>query len=349
MPPRRKPKPRPRSRSHVAKRRIKRDNLVTKDGGLLYIKFKNLDPRFDIDGKEIKRQYKMETLTNALSKQIRTNDKFVLSSIRQVLGPVPIKNMDIELVHESRYRFTFRIKVLAANRKQASFGLVVAKNHKEYSELTKSERSIMRILHERVPKCVMEPLKGGTIFLPDRHKRKDFDRDVFAYMTTWNGHSHELDIQKNQNLFLKAPKPVRFTAPETQAIKRRMLEIILRTYDPARRNGMSIPLSPVSDFLAIKASRGTPQLMLTACTDMQNRVSPAKLIHRIVSAEWKVNKNTYNLTPDDPTELLQALTNALGKQDAIEWLTQYKKAVKAKRLPELPRLDLFTLDQLNIP
>ena len=349
MPPRRKPKPRPRSRSHVAKRRVKRENLQTKDGGLLYIKFKNTEPRFDIEGKEYKRHYKIETLTNALSKQIRTNDKFVLSSIRDTLGNVPVKNIEFELVHESRYRFTFKLKILAANRKQATFGLVVAKNHKEYSELTKNENTFMRILHERIPKMSVQPLKGGTIFLPDRHKRKEFDRDVHAYMTTWQGGFHEMGLQNNLNFNVKTPRITRMTPTQTESVKRRMVEIILRTYDPTRRNAMSIPISPVTDFFASKPASGTPHIKLAACTDMQNRVSPAKMIHRIVSAEWVINKKVFCLMPSDASEMMQAITNALGKESAIDWLTQYKKAVKAKRLPELPRFDLFTLDQLNIP
>lgn len=349
MPPRRKPKPRPRSRSHVAKRRIKRGNLVTKDGNVLYIKFKNTQPRMDSEGKEIKRFFKIETLTNALAKQIRTNDKFVLSSIRQVLGAVTLKNIDAELIQESKYRLTFRLKIQGEHRKQATFGLVVAKNDKECSEIVKKELSLMHILYERVPKCVVEPLKGGTIFLPDRHRRTDHDRDIYAYMTNWISGFHELAVQSNGNLALKSPRLTRMNAAQTQAAKRRMVEIILRTYDPTRRNAMSIPLVPVAEFIAAKQTKGTPQIKLSACTDMQNRVSPAKMIHRIVSAEWKLGKQVYCLMPADATEFVQALTNALGKEDAIDWLSQYKKALKAKRLPELSRLDLYALDQLRIP
>ncbi|MFP6595820.1 MAG: hypothetical protein VCC01_00030, partial [Candidatus Hydrogenedentota bacterium] len=347
MPPRRKPKPRPRSRSHVAKRRIKRSNLMTKDGSVLYIKFKNTQPRMDSEGKEYKRFFKLETLTNALEKQIRTNDKFVLSSIRQVLGSMTIRNIDAEMVQESKYRFTFRLKLQSENRKQATFGLVVAKNNQECSEIVKREHSLMRILHERVPKCVVEPLKGGTIFLPDRHRRAEQDRDIYAYMTMWTGGFHELDIQSSGNLALKSPRLTRMTPGQTQAAKRRMIEIIVRTYDPNRRNAMSIPLVPVGDFIAAKQTKGTPQLKISACTDMQNRVSPAKLIHRIVDADWKIKKQVYCLMPGDPAEFVQALTNALGKEDAMDWISQYRKAVKSKRLPELPRLDLYTLDQLN--
>lgn len=349
MPPRRKPKPRPRSQSYAARRRTKRDNLLTRDGNLLYIKFKNTQPRVDAEGKEIKRYFKIETLTNAIAKQIRTNDKFVLSSIRQVLGGTVVKNIDAELVQESKYRLTFRLKVQAERRKHATFGLVAAKNDKECSELVKREHSLMRVLHERVPKCVVEPLKGGTIFLPDRHRRIDNDRDIYAYMTVWNAGFHELAVQSNGNLSIESPRLARMTPAQTQAVKRRMIEIILRTYDPKRRNAMSIPLVPVGDFIAAKQAKGTPQLKLNACTDMQNRVSPVKMIHRIVSAEWNVNNRLYCLMPSGPSEFVQALTNALGKEDAMDWLRRYKKAVKSERLPELSRLDLYTLDQLNIP
>lgn len=349
MPPRRKPKPRPRTRSHVAKRRAKRENLVTKDGNVLFIKVKHTEPRMDPEGNEHRRHYQIETLTNALSKQIRTNDRFVQPSIRQVLGNVQIKSIDLELAEESKYRLVFRVKVSAMNRAQATFGLVAAKNAQEFSELTKKELTLMRILHERMPKLVVEPLKGGTIFLPDRHKRKEFDREIYAYMTAWNSGYHEIGVQANGNFLLQSPSPARLTPAQTQAAKRRMVELILRTYDLTRRNAMSIPIAPFGDFIISKPAQGTPQIKIGGCTDMQNRVSPAKMIHRIVTAEWTVRKKVHRLMPDDAEELVQALTNALGKEEALSWLSQYKKSVKAKRLPELGALDLYTLDALNIP
>ena len=78
----------------------------------------------DPEGNEHRRHYQIETLTNALSKQIRTNDRFVQPSIRQVLGNVQIKSIDLELAEESKYRLVFRVKVSAMNRAQATFGLV---------------------------------------------------------------------------------------------------------------------------------------------------------------------------------------------------------------------------------
>ena len=348
MPPRRKPKPRPRSKSHVAKRRIKRENLISRDGQLLYIKFKNTDPRVDTEGNEYKRHFKIETLTNAFSKQVRTNDKFVLSTIRQVLGNNAATNIDAELVQESRYRLTFRLRVQTEKRKQATFGLVIAKNSNEYSELTRLEHSLMRILHERIPKLTVEPYKGGTIFLPDRHRRKEHDRDIYAYMTAWSSGFHELTLQNDLKFALKSNRLERMTHTQTQSAKRRMVEIILRSYDPGRRNAMSIPLNPVDSFIAAKPTKGNPQIKLCACTDMQNRVSPAKLIHRIVGAEWNVRKQIHALLPDDPEQFVQALHNALGKTEATDWLHQYRKSVASGRLPEFHRLDLYTLEQLGI-
>ncbi|MFP6583195.1 MAG: hypothetical protein VCD00_11665, partial [Candidatus Hydrogenedentota bacterium] len=251
---------------------------------------------------------------------------------------------------EGQYQLIFRVKAMNIKRKQATFGLVVAKNNKEYSDVAKKEHALLRLLNERDPKCIVEPLKGGMVFLPDRHKRKEHDRELYAYCTTWLSGFHELGIQRNNNLYINIPTPVQFDKKQTQALKRRMVEIVVRSYDPTRRNCMAIPQLASGDFVVSKAAKNVnPQLKVIACRDMENRISPAQLIHRLIEAEWEWNKNIYFFTPDDPRELIQALTNALGKADAMDWLSQYRKSVKVKRLPENERFSLYEMDQLNIP
>ena len=349
MPPRRKPKPRPRNRGYQVKRRTKRENLVTSDGNLLFTKFRNLDERTDFQGKTLKRHYKLETLTNALEKQIRSNDRFILSSIQSVMGPAKMKTLTFDLVAENRYKLTFHCKAVNINRNQVSFALVVAKNNQEYSELVRKEISMLRVLQERLPKWTVETLKSGLIFLPDRHRRKEFERDLNAYMALWPKGFHELGVQKNNCLRVNSPRSEHFTHVQSQALKRRMVEIILRTYDPIRRNGMAIPQLLSSDFFVTNPGKNTSQIKIMGCREMQNRVSPIKLVHRILDAAWDWNKRPYALAPDDPREIFQAFVNALGKETTMEWFSDYKKAVTSKRLPELDRLDLQALEKLNIP
>ncbi len=349
MPPRRKPKAKPRNRGYQKKRRTKRENLVTKDGNLLFIKFKNLDERVDLHGNTLKRHYKLETLTNAVEKQIRSHDRFILSSIQSIMGPTNMKTITFELVAENRYKFTFHCKAINVNRNQVSFALVVAKNNQEYSELVRKEATMLRVLHDRLPKWTVEILKGGQIFLPDRHRRKDFDRDLHAYMTVWPKGFHEMQVQKNNCLRSCGSKGKPFTHQQSQALKRRMVEIILRTYDPVRRNGMAIPQLLSGDFFVTAPGKNLSQVKIMGCREMQNRVSPMMLVHRILDAAWDWNKRPYALAPDDPREVVQAFVNAVGKETAMEWLGDYKKAVKSKRLAQLEHFDIETMDKLNIP
>jgi hypothetical protein len=319
------------------------------DGNKLFIKFKNLVPMYDFWGTEYKRHYNLETLTSALENQLRTNDRFFAASIKSQLGPAPLKTMSIELCQEGKYQLIFRVKAQNINRKQGTFGLVVAKNNKEYSSLAKKEHALLRILHERVPKCIVEPLKGGLVFMPDRHRRKEHDREIYAYCTTWLNGFHELSIQKNLNLFINVDPKEQFNKKQTEALKRRMVEIVVRTYDPNRRNCMAIPHVGSGDFVVSKPTKTTnPQLKVIACRDMENRISPAQLLRRIIEAEWPWGKSTYQLIPEDPREFIQALTNALGKEDAMDWLSQYRKSVVNKRLPEDERFSLYMMDELNI-
>jgi hypothetical protein len=348
MPPRRKPKAKPRTRGYQTKRRTKRENLVTQDGNVLFIKFKNLEERLDYQGKEIKRHFKLETLTNAVEKQIRAHDRFILSSIQQVMGGTKMKTITFDLVAENRYKLTFHCKAINVNRTQASFAFVVAKNSQEYSELVRKEVGMLRMLHERLPKWTVEPLKSGQVFLPDRHRRKEFERDLNAYMTVWPKGFHELKVQKNNCLSVGGTRGSHFTHVQSQALKRRMVEIILRTYDPVRRNGMAIPQLLSGDFFVTGVSKVASQLKIMGCREIQNRVSPIKMVHRILDAAWDWNKRPYILAPDDPREIVQAFVNALGKETAMEWLSDYKKAVIGKRLPELDNFDLDIMEKLNI-
>ena len=364
MPPKRKTKPGARSknpnrgiaakkkkhRPKAGKRRPKPQNLKTKDGHTLYVKFKNLGPMYDFWGDEFKRHFNLETLASALERHLRTRDRFITPSIQQKLGAPPLKSFTVELFQEGKFQLIFRVKALNVVGKSTTIGLVVAKNHKEYSEVAKKEHALLNILHDRVPKCVVEPMKGGYIFMPDRHRRKEHDREIYAYCTTWLGGYHELGIQKDLRLFINVAKPIPFTTAQTEALKRRMLEIILRTYDPVRRNCMAIPQLASGDFVVSKPTRTKkPQLMLIACRDMENRISPPQLIRRIIEAEWPWGKRVYRLMPSEPEEFVQALVNALGKEEAMTWLSSYKKAVTKGRMTEDERFSVYMMEQLNIP
>ena len=298
----------------------------------------------DFWGQEIKRFYQLETLANATEWLLRTSDRFILPSIQEILGPSPVKALSFELFQEGKFQLIFRLRASNAKRKQGSFAFVVAKKHDDISVIAQREHQNLRLLHERAPSSVVQPYRGGTIFLPDRHKRADHGREVYAYLTHWLEGYYELGVTRELQFFVNVAKPHTFSIAQTEALKASMVEIIARTYKPAKRNGMDMPQIASGDFVVNGSGRGVPRLKLIACRHMLEHVTPAKLIDRILGAAWDWGSREFRIAPEDPTLLFEALSRARGEEEARAWMAQYCAAVAAGRLREQ---EGFPLEELR--
>jgi len=303
-------------------------------------------PLFDFWGNEIKRFYKLETLARATEWMLQTKDRFLIPSIQDVLGPSPVTSLAFELFQEGKYQLIFRLVAGNARRKQTSFAFVVAKHHEDYSQLARTEHHLLRVLNARAPRSVVKPFRGGPIYLPDRHKRLDHGREVYAYVTQWFSGFYELGVNRDLQFFLNVAKPHTFTIAQTEALKGAMIEIIVRTYDPVKRECMDIPQIASGDFVASDPSRGAPKLRLIACRRMLTNVTPAKLIHRIAAARWNWNGRDLYLAPADPAIFVQAVARAVGEDQARAWFKEYAKAVDEGRFPEQVTLPLDELETI---
>lgn len=297
------------------------------------IRWENMVPMFDFWGQEIQRFYKLETLANATEWLLRTNDRFIIPTIQDVMGPSPIASLVFELFQEGKYQLIFRLQAFNAKRKQFTFGFVVAKHEDAYSEVARIEHANLHILHERAPNWVVRPFRAGSIFLPDRHQRKGHGREVFAYLTQWLGGYHELGVNRDLQFFINVAKPHTFTIAQTEELKARMVEIITRTYDAQKRDCMDMPQVASGDFVVTPAKPGPLKLKLIACRRLQRHITPVKLIHRIVSSTWDWDGKALRIIPTDLSLLATALTRARGKEEAHEWLRLYRTALENGRLP----------------
>ena len=306
-------------------------------------------PLFDYWGREIKRFYQLETLSSATEWMLRKNkDRFLIRSIQDVLGPAPVVSLSFELFQEGKYQLIFRLRAANAKRKEASFAFVVAKAHGDYSETASKEHGNLCALHERMPLFVVKPFRGGLIFLPDRRQRADHGREVYAYLTQWLGGFHELGVARNLQFFINTPKPHLFSAAQTEALKARMAEIIVRSYDPGKQTCMDMPQIASGDFVVTKPAQGTPKLKLIACRRMLQHVSPAKLIHRIAEAHWDWGGLEVRLAPADPDAFFASLANARGAEEARAWFTQYIAAVRRGTYPPQETLPIDEIEALTV-
>lgn len=339
-----------RSGKQAQKRSSKKRSLQKKQtrrpAPQMRVTWDNLGPMCDFWGTEMKRFYNLETLASATERLIRGGDRFIVPSIKTVLGPSPLTSLTFELFQEGRYQLVFRVRASNVKRKRATFGFLVAKQEDKFSEIAQQELDNLRVLYKRAPDLVTRPFKGGTVYLPDRLKRKTKGREVYAYVTQWLGGFHELGINKNLQFFVNIKTPITMSKAITEALKGRMIEIVARSYDPKTRDCMEIPQVASGDFVVTKPGKGTPKLKLIACRQMVKKVSPARLIDNILRANWEWGQQTFYLAPEFPETLLDGLARAVGRNQAKDWISQYASAVQQRKYKERDWMPLEVIETL---
>lgn len=300
---------------------------------------------FDFWGNEFRRFYQLETLKSAVNGTITgKTDRFIMPSIQNAMGPSPIVSLHFELFQEGRYQLIFRIRAVNAAKKRGSFGLVVAKNAEEATETATREHKHLQWLGERMKNAVVETFKGGYFFLPDRHGRKEKGRKIYAYVTRWLSGFHELGVRRDLMLFMNIDPPVPFSRDDSEAVKRRIMEIIIRSYDRPQRTCMEMPQIASGDFVVSPTPNGPPKLRLIACRRLITRMTPDRILHKILIADWAWGDKMFALAPNDPADIVQAMHNALGKEEAARWYGDYRAAVKRRRFRDAERHPLKQLD-----
>jgi hypothetical protein len=328
--------PKPKKRTYTASRPTEKRTRWT-----------GMRPMYDYWGAEIPRFYNVETLASATERLINTTDTFIVPSVKDVLGPAPVTHLAFELFQEGQYQLIFRLNAGNARRKRASFGFVVAKNAAELSKIALSEHQNLRVLFERIPKHVVKPFKGGEIFLPDRHGRREHHRQVYAYLTQWLGTFHELGVTKNLQFYINVKNPITLTVAQTEQLKALMVEIIAGSYNPQKRDCMEMPQIASGDFVVTKPGKGDLKLRLIACRRMLKNVRPSQLIEKIVTARWPWGQQELRLAPADPEQTLRAFQRAWGTSQTKLWLDAYRNDIERGRMREQDALPLEAIKMVT--
>jgi hypothetical protein len=336
------PKPR-KGRPHVRK------PLRPVSATSVRVNWLGFKPMYDFWGKEIKRFFQLETLANATERMLeRGGDKFIVPSVQQAMGPSRVTSLAFELFQEGQFQLIFRLRATNEKHKQGVFGFVVAKKEGEFSKLAGIEHSNLRLLHARAPGFIVTPYLGGTIFLPDRLKREGKGREVYAYLTQWLGTYHELGVAKTHQFYINVLNPQNLSIPQTEELKGQMVEIIARSYDPAKRTCMEMPQIASGDFVVTKPGQGDLRLKVIACRNLMRNMTPPKLIDQIVAARWEWAGRPFRLAPEYTETFFDGLKRAVGEEIARAWLLQYRLGVEEKRYPERHPLKREELDALGI-
>lgn len=301
----------------------------------------------DANGEPFRRFYKLDTLFNALETQAQIRGSLLLTTVQQTLGSSALSSLTFDLVHENTYRYVFVLRVSNTKRKRCSFRFIAAKNPSEHSVAVQSEFDTLSKLHARAPRCVLRPLRAGTLQFADHKGRAPSNREIFAYFTEPARGFRELVLDARGLFSLGVDSPTPLSPRDTQSVKRRIVEIVVRSYNPRSRECMGMPNLPGGHVVASCTKGRAPQVKISGASRPLSRMTPARILDSLLRASWPHRGRTVPLVPDDPAEIAQALANALGKEGAATWLKQYANAVSRGGLRSSGLLPLEAIAELT--
>jgi hypothetical protein len=300
----------------------------------------------DVRGKEYKRFYKLDTLAQGTERLLQTRNRFIIPAIQSVLGRDSITALSFELMRESAYQLVFRIRAMNSHKQRANFAFVVAKNREECSKWLEMEYGNLTLLHERMPRYIPKPLAQGIVYLPDRYRRDSQGREIQAYITEWTPALELWGIHRNGQIMLLGEKRHTLTKKETEYLRGQLVELMARSYDVVKRESMSFPDLKSGEILVKRSSRGALSLKVAGCRRLMFRVTPAKLIDRLLGAILQGGDTQLSLAPADPHDFYDALVAAQGEEQVQLWLRQYLKSMASGRNPVCSEPYLAALEEL---
>lgn len=296
-------------------------------------KWHNLVEFHDERGKPYRRFYKLETLTSAIDKLVREQDRFLVPTIQKVLGSHSrLTSIVFELVEEDALRYIFQVRGTNAQKKRANVRLVVAKNQEEATRRLTTEFKHLTALYKQIPDGMVQPLRSGALFLPDRYRRDEHHRDIGAYITSAPARFERLGIHRNTQYMSLGDAPHTFSKKETEALKQAMVTLIASAFNPVTRDGLDTHQIDPSTFQVTRPTRGLPKIKVFNCVHMQTKLSPPRLLGFLLTDTWESRGVRSLIAPDDPRHFFKALVEAVGKETAKEWVARFAPLAAADKV-----------------
>ena len=319
---------------------------AARPGQPLQVKWSRLGPLVDTRGKPFKRFYQLDTLASAIERLLQTSGNFIQRTLSSEFGPDPVIACAFELFREGRNDLVFRLNVTNTKRSRATLALVVAKNHEECSAIAQTQHQHLQLLYERAPQFVVKPLHGGTLFLPDRHRRVTHGRELYAYVTQWLPSYEVLHVNHRLQCTLGVRPAHTCTKAETETVRAQIVSMAAAAYHPRKRHAIDLAAQRPGSLVARRSPTGGVKLKLTACRKLLTLATPARLLDHILGASWNWTSPPFGLVPADPESFFDALGKGAGPQAARQWIGQYFDHVEAGKLPKRKPAYLEALRQL---
>lgn len=300
----------------------------------------------------VKRFFQLETLTHAIEKCLYEKDRFLWAGLKSLFNNLPINSLQCDLIYEDSLRLIYALALASQSRKQAQARLVIAKNHEECSAILEKECAALTQLAARCPDTVAPVIARGVIFLPDRHMRREVNREVFAYICTVPTSFAPLYVASSTQFAPHGPKPFRYSIKDTEILKASMIGVIAGCYDEKSGTGIfPADLTPECFAAPHPLPQGNVAARLLQCPRVGKRMSPARMIHNLLFATLVSGKNRIPLAPIRPELFFDALTSAVDREKAIEWCNAFMIRHKGRRddvSPDESAIELPGRDYIDV-
>ena len=280
-----------------------------------------------------KQFYKLETLASATERLVRTKDRVITASARAAIGPSDLTSMTFELIGERPNAFVFRLHAGNAHRNRHTFNYLAAKSDGKHSEALAAEFERLRAFAQRAPKHFPKMFRSGSVFLPDRIRRRSQGREIAIYLTQAQGAMEVLDGNERGQFVLTGTEGRRaLSLRDTEVLKASVMEALAATYDPDTREMMAPPDLAAAELLAHRSPKGTLRLRVCGCHALLQGLAPGRFLESLVLAYSRLGEGKFAFAPEEPTALCEAIASARGKDNARAWLSTYIDQVDHGRL-----------------
>jgi len=295
-----------------------------------------------------KRFFKMETLSNAVEKCLQEKDRFIWAGLKKAVGDASVTSITCDLVYEDAVRLVFSLTAATQSRKNIFLRLVVAKNHEECSAALSRECTVLAGLSERNPDRLVSIIERGFIFLPDRHLRREINREVAAYLCKAPLNLAPLYVASPSQFGPRGSKPLRYSLKETEAIRKSIICVLAGCYDDKTFTGVDPgDLSPECFAMEYPASANA-SLLLIQCPRLRKRMPAGQLVQKLLLGTLATGKTRLAIAPARPGDFFEALAGVVTEEKARRWCASFLDHQKVRpdnarndHDTELPGRDYF--------
>lgn len=292
--------------------------------------------------------FSRDSLASALDVAVYRGDPFLFAGPGGEASTGGISAMSGVLVAENSYSIEVAIRFRAPKRHLPNLRVVVARNGEDLSQMLRAEAKNLTALAPRLKTALPTMLRTGTLLLPERNQAKKVQsRRISAYATTSVHDSVYGGVGQRDQMRVYTASPRLLSVDATDDVKRNVIELCLRSFDPRTHTAMPPPDLVRGAMRLSTREPGRARVVLCGCPFLWDHIDPVALLHRLTGFDWKEGNKQMPLLPTDQALLGEAMIAALGEAPARAWAKDYVAALGSGRYKPHHRFSLADAKQLH--